>query len=84
MLREGGIDLILSDFINTVNILNDTGFDFESVHCFGLLAFFIGDTLALQWLGGFVEGVGKAKRFCRNCEITYSERQNDYNPNEEC
>jgi hypothetical protein len=82
MLREGGIDFILTDFINTINSLNEIGFDFESVHYFGFLAFCIEDSLALHWLGGFLEGVGRAKRFCRNCEKPYSDRQNYYYPNE--
>ena len=34
----------------------------------------IGDTLALQELGGFFFGVGKAIKFCRTCEIKYDER----------
>ena len=61
ILREGGIDL-LADFIFTINIFGDTGFTFNYTHYFGCLAFCMGDTLALQWLGGFLEGVGKAKR----------------------
>jgi hypothetical protein len=28
----------------------------------------------LQWLGGFLEGVGKAFKFCRTCHITHDER----------
>ncbi len=37
----------------------------------------IGDTLALQELGGFVVGVGKAIKFCRTCEISHDERHID-------
>ena len=30
--------------------------------------------MALHWIGGFFESMGKAKRFCRHCKITYTER----------
>jgi hypothetical protein len=39
----------------------------------GLLVGVLGDTLATQMLGGFKEGVGKAYKPCRNCEVTCSE-----------
>jgi hypothetical protein len=32
----------------------------------------------LKWLGGFVEGVGKAFKFCRTCYITCSERFDNF------
>ena len=46
---------------------------------FGFVGFAIGDTLALQWIGGFLEGVGKALQFCRSCHITHDERFNNFN-----
>lgn len=39
----------------------------------GLLVGVLGDTLATQMLGGFKEGVGKAYKPCRNCEVICNE-----------
>jgi hypothetical protein len=56
-------------FINTINQVNtETGLDLliknESIKHYGSVGFAIGDTLAVQWLGGFLEGVGQAIKFC--------------------
>ena len=37
---------------------------------FGIMAMGLGDTPALNWLGGFKESVSKTIKFCRNCEIS--------------
>ena len=39
----------------------------------GFLAFFLGDTPALNWLGGFKETCSKAFKFCRTCDIKHGE-----------
>ena len=75
---------LLSDFINTINQLNtETGLHLlvknETTMYFGFVGFGIGDTLALQWLGGFLEGVGKAFKFCRTCHITHDDRSDNLN-----
>ena len=74
------ISPILSDFISTLNELNKNGLTLrikgKDIKYFGFLAFTLGDTLAQNWLAGFFESVGKTRRFCRNCEITYDERKN--------
>ena len=75
VLKNQGIDLLLEDFISSINSLNENGIDINGEKHYAFLAFCMGDTLALQWLGGFVEGVGTAYRFCRNCEITYEDRK---------
>lgn len=36
----------------------------------GFLAFCLGDTPALNWLGGFKESVGNTFKYCRTCEVT--------------
>jgi hypothetical protein len=73
-LNEQNVKLLLTDFIETANKLYSTGIEFiingELQKLFGIIVFALGDTLGLQWLGGFVEGVGKANKFCRTCEIT--------------
>ena len=83
-IKNSDCSPLLSDFINTINKLNtETGLYLSvknetTVH-FGFLGFGIGDTLALQWLGGFLEGVGKAFKFCRTCHITHDERCDNLN-----
>jgi hypothetical protein len=61
-----------------MNKLSTEGFEItvngSTKRYFGVLAFGLGDTLAMQWLGGYVEGVGKAYKFFRNCEITRQDR----------
>lgn len=76
--------LLFSEFINTLNHLNSKdGLEVKinniNSTIFGFLGFVIGDTLALQWLGGFVEGVGTAIRFCRTCHIHHNERIEHFN-----
>jgi len=76
------ISPILEDFIKTINELNsDTGITLNingiNIKYFGFLGFALGDTLAQNWLAGFFESVGKTKRFCRNCEITFQDRKNE-------
>jgi hypothetical protein len=70
---------LLRDFIITINQLNtEEGLEIKLKNnftkIFGFLGFGIGDTLALQCLGGFVEGVGKALKFCRTCHIHHDDR----------
>ena len=68
---------LLNDFIHSMNNLNSDGLELtinnEKKKYHGYLAFAIGDTPALNWLGGFKEGVAKAEKFCRNCEIKNGE-----------
>ncbi len=76
------ISPILEDFIKTINELNsDTGITLNingiNIKYFGFLGFALGDTLAQNWLAGFFESVGKTKRSCRNCEITFQDRKNE-------
>ena len=35
----------------------------------GFLAFCLGDTPAMNWLGGFKESVGSSIKYCRTCEV---------------
>ena len=83
-LRETDCFALLTDFIMTINQLNSSdGLQLDVlgkiVTFFGFVGFAIGDTLALQWIGGFLEGVGKALQFCRSCHITHDERFNNFN-----
>ncbi len=46
---------------------------------YGLLAFCLGDTPALNWLGGFKESVSKTIKYCRTCEISNTDDLLNYN-----
>lgn len=41
----------------------------------GTLVAFVGDTPAINMVGGFKEGVGLAMRKCRQCMATYDQVQ---------
>ena len=77
-LNPENISILLSNFIGMVNHLSADGLDLminnELNKVFGSALIGIGDTLALQELGGFIVGVGKAFKFCRTCEISYDVR----------
>ena len=78
-IREVDNYPLLSDFINTVNQLNsDDGLEIklkdEFIKIFGFIGYAIGDTLALQSLGGFLEDVGRVLKFCRTCHIHHDDR----------
>jgi len=75
--RKFGIAALLQDFICGINTLYCEGIEVEdglgtTVIQGGLVAF-AGDTLASNFIGGFKEGVGFAKRICRTCETTASQ-----------
>jgi hypothetical protein len=67
---------IFSEFIDTMNILSGEGLVLRvngvEKRYSGFLAFCLGDTPALNWLGGFKESVSKTIRFCRTCEVEKS------------
>jgi hypothetical protein len=77
-LNSENITKLLQNFVEISNKLNKEGLEMVmsgvSIRFFDKVIVGIGDTLALHELGGFVVGVGKAFKFCRNCEITYDER----------
>ena len=87
--KSSAIEL-LQDFISSINKFSTAGLEVNhkgtKKKYFGDLAFALGDTLALHWLGGFLEGVGTAIKFCRSCEITFNDRANEkikeYEPRE--
>ncbi len=51
----------------------------ENIKYFGILALGLGDTPALNWLGGFKESVSKTIKYCRNCEISRKDNMCYYN-----
>ena len=77
-LESECLPILLNDFINGINELQSTGIEIKiRNHTFvikGFLACCLGDTPALNKIGGFVVGVGKAIRCCRNCEVARDER----------
>jgi len=77
-LNPENTSILLSNFIDGINKMSAEGLKIminnERKTFYGSALIAIGDTLALQELGGFVVGVGKAIKFCRTCEIKYDER----------
>jgi len=78
VLNPENTSFLLSNFIDGINKMSAEGLKIminnERKTFYGSALIAIGDTLALQELGGFVVGVGKAIKFCRTCEIKYDER----------
>jgi len=65
---------LFENLFQNINKLYNVGLELdingETVKYYGLLAFGLGDTPALNWLGGFKESVSKTFKYCRICEIT--------------
>ena len=82
VIKKQGLDVLLNNFIVTINELNINGLSlkiFNERKLFhGFLAFCLGDNLALHWIGGFFENMSKAIKFCRHCEITRDQRYDGY------
>ena len=76
-LRNEKSTNIFSDIITNLNLLSGNGLEMViagKIKTFnGFLAFFLGDTPALNWLGGFKESCSKAFSFCRTCDIKHGE-----------
>lgn len=64
---------IFKNLIETINILNSEGLilniNGKFTRFYGILTMCLGDTPALNWLGGFKVSVSKTLKFCRSCEI---------------
>ena len=69
--KEFGVEKLLQDFITGLKDLyaGITVEELDRTFRGGLVAF-LGDTLASNLVGGFKEGVGFARKFCRTCEVT--------------
>ena len=80
-LRGEKSEAIFDSLIENLNKLNSKGLvlsiNLKVYRYYGILAFCLGDTPALNWLGGFKESVSKANKYCRICEIKKGE--NKYN-----
>ena len=72
-LREEKSASIFNSLIDNINMLYNEGMiltiDRTLIRYFGILTICLGDTPALNWLGGFKESVSKATKFCRTCEV---------------
>jgi hypothetical protein len=81
-LKDYGLSRLLSNFINDLNDLYENGIEIMYKSTTYKLkvkfCFCVGDTPALNWLGGFKEGVGQANRFCRVCEISSDDKNNHF------
>jgi len=72
MLREEKSSSIFNSLVENINILYSRGIVLSinrtSISYFGILKICLGDTPALNWIGGFKESVSKAYKYCRTCE----------------
>jgi len=70
-VRQFGVEILLNDFLQTLRQLGSGGVAMnlhgDSHIIEGALLLVLADTLASQWLGGFKEGVGFARKACRCC-----------------
>jgi len=73
---------LFDNLFTNINKLYNVGLELningDRVKYYGLLAFGLGDTPALNWLGGFKESVSKAFKYCRVCEITSQKNMLNY------
>lgn len=73
-LREERSSAIFDSLVENMNLLNSKGLviktDQKTNRYYGFLAMCLGDTPALNWLGGFKESVSKANKYCRTCNIS--------------
>jgi hypothetical protein len=77
---HSGLNILLKDFIDTINTLSTSGMHFvvngELQLLRGRLVAFIGDSLAANAIGGFKEGFSaNVKRCCRACNSTRPEME---------
>ena len=73
-MKTYGPSSLLSDFVQTINMLSDGGIIMElhgDVHNVkGALAYVPADTPASNWLGGFKQGVSFSYKICRTCNAS--------------
>ncbi len=86
LVRQFGPSALLKDFLSGIQELKGAGLELQIN---GKLRKFSGDlvmvpcdTPAAAWLGGFKEGVGKAKKGCRTCEATQIEMRTMFSPHD--
>jgi len=77
-IKQFGFRKLLSNFVQTIKVLESTEgltihVDGKPVILHGTLLCVCGDGLAMNGLGGFKEGIGFAKRPCRNCMLLRTE-----------
>ena len=76
-LRNEKSTEIFNDIIENLNLLSGPGLELvlygKSKTYNGFLVMFLGDTPALNWIGGFKETCSKAISFCRICDIQHGQ-----------
>ena len=81
-VKKHGANLLLHDFIETVNELS-TGVPFllngQWTEIQGSLVLVPVGTPAVQWLAGFKEGMSFATRPCRHCNVQYNDMKKHTN-----
>ena len=78
-LRNERSYAIFEDFSRNLNAMNDEGLvlvvNGVEKRYGGFLAYALGDTPAMNWLGGFKETVGCTFKYCRKCEVTFDRNE---------
>ena len=76
-LRNEKSTEIFNDIIENLNFLSGSGLEIvlhgKKKKFNGFLVMFLGDTPALNWIGGFKETCSKAISFCRICDIQHGQ-----------
>lgn len=72
------LDALLTPFVEEMKVFGNEGVEFGNDFVHIALTSVVADTPAANYLGGFKEGVGWAKRKCRSCMGTYEEIQEKF------
>jgi len=82
LTKKHGLNKLLQDFIQTVNIMSSGGFTINvngtDHNVEGALVIAPADTPASNLIGGFKEGVGFSYKKCRTCKITAREMKTKF------
>ena len=86
-LKKYGVHCILKPFVEELQVLGgDLGYHFKinggTVCLRGALLAVVADTPASNWLGGYKESVGGAKRKCRHCMADFEAIQSMFTEEE--
>ena len=76
-LKQFGCAKLFSDMLEDVKDLEENGISVGNKTIKGALYWIAGDYLGSNCIGGFTENFSRSKYFCRYCEITQSEFENN-------
>lgn len=76
-LKQFGCAKVFSEMLEDLKDLEENGISVDSKSIKGALYCIAGDNLGSHSIGGFTENFSRSKYFCRYCEITRTEFEND-------